>query len=94
MRNTSNTLSNTHSPIDLNHCESKLWKLSPHKIMGHILILPNKRVSGRECWKVSVASILQPNIYYFAFMIMENAQIVLDKTLNHFFRSFTYTFLS
>lgn len=42
MSNASNTLFWTH------HCGSTLWKLKPHKLMGHTLISSNKRVSARE----------------------------------------------
>jgi len=42
------TLSFEHSLISLNHCASTLWKLNPHKLVGHTLISSNERVSARE----------------------------------------------
>jgi len=48
MTNTSNTLSNTYSLVSLNHRESALWKLNPHKVVEHILISSDKRVNVRK----------------------------------------------
>lgn len=46
-----NILSNINFFIDLNHCESILWKLNSHKVMEHALISSGKRMSVKKMLK-------------------------------------------